>query len=284
MNDKKVYYFPDSFINGNLAASAGATIVETSYVKRNIEDFKNSVFLVRGITKNKYCLALKSVGADYFYIDTGYFGNFNTYYGVGEIRKKFFHRAAFNQMQMHDLVKRNNSRYLKTLEYIKLDFGLREDDFLKPWKTSGNKIMLCPPSEKVAAVTGIDVSKWISNVSEEIKKYSDREIIIRTKPKSRSERVGTNTIQDALDQDIYMVVTYNSIAATESIIHGVPALTLGPNAASKVSLNKIKNINNPIYPNRQLWLNNLAYGQFHITEYRDGTAWKYLKEYINQNE
>lgn len=280
MKSDKVYYFPDGFIHGNLAPSVNATLVETSYVKRNIDEFANTVFLVRGITKHKYCKALQSVGAKFFYIDTGYFGNFNSYYGVGEIRKKFFHRVAFNQMQMHDLTKRNNLRYLKTLDFIKSDYNLEEKDFLKPWKKDGSKILLCPPSDKVASVLGIENEEWIQRISQEIRKYSNREIVIRTKPKSRAERTGRNTIQSALDDDIFLLVTYNSIAATEAIIHGIPALTLGPNAASKVSLNKIRHLEQPIYPDRQLWLNNLTYGQFHITEFRNGIVWNHLQEYL----
>ena len=68
----------------------------------------------------------------------------------------------------------------------------------------------------------------------------------------------------------------------EAVIHGIPALTLGLNAATPVSINKIKNIEYPIYPDRQLWLNNLAYGQFHVEEFQNGVVWEHINNIIEQ--
>jgi hypothetical protein len=279
-NKRKIFYFDDEFIKETLAKSAKATLVETSHFRKNPIDFSNSIFFIRGVTNNKYCVEIIKNNSIFFYIDTGYFGNINSYYGIGEIRKKYFHRVVLNKMQLNTLTHKDDKRYLKILEFIKKDYGVSEKDFLKPWKVNGSKILICPPSDKVASVFGIKNDKWITDTVEEIKKYSDREIIIRTKPQSRSERVGSNPIQSVLDDNIFILVTYNSIAATEAIIHGIPAITLGPNAASNVSINNIKDIEQPIYPDRQLWLNNLAYGQFHVSELKDGTAWEYLQEQL----
>ncbi len=279
MKKNKILYFHDDFIAQNLAPSCSAIKVETKDYKNNPKDYAGFTFLIRGITNNKYCRLMKENGSNYFYIDTGYFGNFNTYYKLSEnTGKKFFHRVAFNQMQFNQLEDFKSNRYKAILRFIKRDFDLEDKDFILPWKTKGKKILICPPSEKVGSVFGIEIDNWIETVCKEIKLFSNREIVIRKKPQSRAERVKWNTMQDALDDDIFILVTYNSIAATEAILHGIPAVTLGLNAATPVSLNELKDLESPIYPDRQMWLNNLSYGQFHLEELRNGTAWDCLKK------
>ena len=280
MKKNNFFYLPDRFIKKHLADSLGAIEVDTLYLRKNFEEFQNSTFFIRGVTNHKYCKKLLEYNANFFYIDTGYFGNFNDYYKTDfNLRKKVFHRISFNKMQIDSLKKVGDERYLKTLELIKKDYSLSKDDFIKPWKKNGSNIIICPPSSKVGSVFGINIDQWIENVIIEIKKYSDRKIVIRKKPESRSERFKWNTIQAALDDDVFILVTYNSIAATEAILHGIPALTLGPNAATPISISKIENIESPIYPDRQLWLNNLCFNQFHIQEFKDGIVWDILKKY-----
>lgn len=282
MKKGRIFYFPDELIEKSLSPTCGAKLVQTDYFRENKEKFRNCIFFARGITNNKYCKQIKELNSIFFYIDTGYFGNINEYHNKNSSFKKAFHRIVLNQMQMGEIKKRDDSRYQEVLKYIEMDFHTKESAFYKPWKKTGKKIIICPPSEKVGSVFGIKIDQWIEQTVSEIKNYSDRKIIIRKKPEFRYERV-VNPIQTALDDDIFILVTYNSIAATEAIIHGIPAITLGANAATSVSLNSLKDIENPIYPDRQLWLNNLSYEQFHINEIRDGTAWKYIKQNIPKN-
>jgi len=113
-----------------------------------------------------------------------------------------------------------------------------------------------------------------------IKKYTDRPIEIRDRVKSRQDRVITNTLKEALDDDVHALVTFNSNAATEAILYGYPAFTLSPTHAAKpVSLQDLSMIETPAYPDEGLvraWASHLAYGQFHISELKDGTAWRSL--------
>ena len=58
---------------------------------------------------------------------------------------------------------------------------------------------------------GENLDAWIDSASKELKNYNHREIIIRRK--LPTDRISTNTIQDALADDVHCLVTYNSIAA-----------------------------------------------------------------------
>ena len=118
---------------------------------------------------------------------------------------------------------------------------------------NGDNILIIPPSAKVLRCltinghTDFKQDEYINYVSKEIRKYTDRKIIVRQKP-NRDERTkkGKN-LQDQLKNDkIHCLVAFNSIAAFEAIQGGYPAITLGPNAASFLSEKEIKNIENLI--------------------------------------
>jgi len=190
-----------------------------------IENLKAPVVL-RGITKRKQMAACREQERDFYYIDTGYFGNG---------RKKNFHRITKNAMQnIGPVLKRPADRFEAT--------GVSLTKF-----RGGSKILICPPSAKVMVYYNLDLDKWMEETIATIKKYSDREIVIRLK-KPRSERVHNDTMQSALSKDIHCMVTFNSIAATESLLLGKPAFTLGPNAAQSLCLSDLSKIERPYIP------------------------------------
>ena len=69
------------------------------------------------------------------------------------------------------------------------------------------------------------------------------------------------------------------MAAVESVMNGVPAITLGPNAANHVTSRKLSEVNDLYFPTEQermAWLKHLSYSQFTHREMIDGTAMKIL--------
>ena len=102
---------------------------------------------------------------------------------------------------------------------------------------------------------------------------------------TRQNRVGSD-LESALDNNVFALVTFNSIAATESIIAGIPAFVLAPcNAALPVANVRLSDIDSPWYPDKDLvhaWACHLAYSQFHNNELRDGTAKRILDETPNE--
>lgn len=214
--------------------------------------------VLRGITKRKEMAACKAAGRDFFYIDTGYFGNG---------KKKIYHRITKNDVQnFGPIIERPGDRLAAT--------GIN----LRKVRRDGSKILLAPPSQKLLNLYNINLETWMEQTISEIKKHTDREIVIRLK-QSRSTRVNDDTMEMALSNDIYCLITYSSIAAGEAILLGKPAITLGPNAAAALcsqTIAEIEDIKVPCVQEVDSWARHIAYCQFTEAEMRNGTAWRIL--------
>lgn len=216
--------------------------------------------VLRGVVRRKEMAACRAAGRDFYYIDTGYFGNG---------RKKTYHRITRNNVQnLGPIIDRPGDRLAAT--------GVQFRKF-----KGGTNILLAPPSQKLLNLYDIVLEDWLEDVQTEIKKYTDRPIILRTK-QGRSARVTTDTMEMALGQDVHCLVTYSSIAAGEALLLGKPAVTLGPNAASALcsqTLAEIENLHIPTLDQIDAWARHIAYCQFTEAEMRDGTAWRILNEH-----
>ena len=201
--------------------------------------------------------ACRAAGRDFYYIDTGYFGNG---------KKKTFHRITKNDVQWFGgIVDRPRDRFDLT--------GVRLKKMRK-----GRNILIAPPSQKLLNNYDIILEDWLENVQAEIRAHTDRPIVIRTK-QGRSTRVNDDTMEMALDRDVHCLVTFSSIAAGEALLHGKPAITLGPNAAAPLcsqSISAIENLKIPTLDEVEAWARHLAYCQFTEVEMRNGTAWRIL--------
>jgi hypothetical protein len=183
---------------------------------------------------------------------------------------KHWHRVVKNDLQHGEIIPRPGDRFER------LHIPIRK------WKKDGSKILIAKPDEKPCIFYGIDLDEWVNDTIETIKKYTDRPIEVRERAKERIARVEHNTLKDALDRDVFALVTFNSVAATEAVLHGIPSFTLAPsNAASPVCLQDLSKIETPYYPDKDkvyAWASHLAYGQYHIDELKNGDAWRLLNE------
>jgi lipopolysaccharide biosynthesis glycosyltransferase len=222
---------------------------------------KSVPIVLRSIAKRKVMKKCRDAGRDYYYVDTGYFGN---------DKRKHFHRVTKNAMQWLGDLDPNcaEDRFLRTQTSIK-------------GHTSGNDILICPPSEKAMKYWSMDVDTWIEETIAGIKERTDRNIVIRKKG-TRTERTTVDTMEMALSRNVHCMVTFNSIAALESLIHGKPVFVLGPsgtNAAEPLANTDLDKIDDPWMPSFDQVRNlccNLAYHQFTVAEFRNGTAWAML--------
>lgn len=221
----------------------------------------------RGLTKKRIVDLCKEQQRDFYYIDTGYLGNLN--------KRKDYHRVVKNNVQHFTPIDLPGDRFENLIR------NTRTPIYSNRWR-DGSKILVVTPSGKPCKWYGITRENWLSTTISKLKEHSDREIIIRDKP-MRRERVGEKSIYNQfIDDDIYAVVTYNSIAATEAVAFGIPAFANAPNAAQSVCLEDFSMIESPYLPDREQvlkWLYWLSYCQYHIREFADGTAYKIVQDH-----
>jgi len=217
---------------------------------------------IRGIAKRKQIHSCWEKGRDFYYIDTGYFGNG---------KRKIYHRITKNHLQnIYPTVHRPRDRLAAT--------GWQPTKFRR-----GRNVLLCPPSAKVMKFFDLDLDQWMEETLTTLKSYTDRPIITRLK-QSRSVRQNDDTLAMALSNDVHCLVTFNSIAATEALLLGKPAITLGPNAAQNLCKQSLSEIETPYVPTLdevEEWAAHLAYSQFTEEEMRSGYAWAILNETSN---
>lgn len=231
-------------------------------------DESTDPIVLRGILKKKIIKRCWKDNRTFYYMDTGYFGNeISTKNPHGW---KYWHRIVKNNLQHDEIISRPSDRW----ESFKIP--------IRDWKKNGRKILIAKPDEKPMKFYNIDPDIWINDVVTQLKKFTDRPIEIRERAKNRIDRVAHNTLKEALDDDVFALVTFNSNAATESILYGIPVFTLAPsNAASPVGCKDLSQIENPYYPDKDkvyAWACHLAYGQFHTGEFTSGQAQKMLIE------
>jgi hypothetical protein len=115
-------------------------------------------------------------------------------------------------------------------------------------------------------------------VTAEIRKFTDREIRVRNKPRPGNEFWNTD-IKDQL-KDCHCLVTNMSLSAIDAVMNKVPVICSKTNVVAPIASHGIKFIDKPFKPGRKTmedWLKYVAENQFTIEEMANGTAYKTLK-------
>lgn len=134
-----------------------------------------------------------------------------------------------------------------------------------PWR-KGSHIVIAAPTRTYARFHRCE--SWIADTIDALARVTDRQLIIRDKESKRP-------LQADLD-GAHALVTHGSIAAVESVILGCPVFVHPDSAAALVGQTDLTKIEKPVYPDRQPWLNALAYSQFSEPELVDGTLWRMM--------
>tara|TARA_B100001778_G_scaffold153755_1_gene126274 strand:+ start:8425 stop:9297 length:873 start_codon:yes stop_codon:yes gene_type:complete len=172
---------------------------------------------------------------------------------------------------------------------------------LKPWKDTGNKIIILGQhhtSEQWAGMPSMD--KWFENQIQEIRKHTDKVIEIRPHPRNP---IGLNvkkysnvsikypimdkaTIDDTdfkkTLNDAWAVVNYSSNPAMEAVINGVPVFVSEDSLCHEVGNTSFENINNPTKPDRQNWAYKLSYTEWFANEIAEGKPWRRIKKRLEE--
>lgn len=232
----------------------------------------NKPLVVRGVIKKDHVNECVKNNRDFYYIDTGYLGNFPS---VGNPNgKKIWHRVVKNENQHSTIRDVPSDRWQRLVA---------QDPNLKwsGWKDYNKKILLVMPNPKACKYYDVNYDEWVENTQKEIAKHTSLPIEVRTKG-SRVYRNREYSIYDAFDSGVAVTVAFNSIAAMESIAYGIPAIVSVPCAASPLASSDLSTINNPFKPevaDIEKQCHNLAYGQFTLHEIESGIAYNITEKY-----
>lgn len=233
--------------------------------KKNLKDY----IFISGIDHfylfNNYLekISKKISNIKYLYRDTGYFSN------IEILVKKKYHRIVINnrlEYNFEDLY--TNERFKK--------YNLK----IKDWRIShkNNLIVLATPSIKTLEfIYNKTEEEWIRDTTNEIKKYSNREIVVQKKRGKRANRF------DLFKKNMincHCVVTENCLIAFEALYYGLPVISLDNRQISNSNFG-IKNIELlNLDLNRSKIFNKLAYFNYSLDEIKNGIALQNIKHLL----
>jgi hypothetical protein len=248
---------------------------KTDWIDFNLQqwmyEYKNPI-VVFGILRGTeellwYC---KEYKIDFYYIDHAYF--FKTkhknhmFFGdrIYRITKNLENlNYLTNEKFIHsDKERARNNKRIGSLNILSHEQRI----------SKGHEILLCPPSEFVCRYYKLSSpEEWTKNKIEEIKKYTDRPIIVRNKKN-----------ETPLETDLsktHCIVTYQSTVAIEAIIKGIPSICDEVSPCLPVSETNISKIEKPFVPDEELlhnWIHSLLNNQFSMKEIRNGKAFEMI--------
>ena len=252
----------DEYINSFAIGSGGRIINSDDF---NYDDSEDPIVL-RGILKHKIMKRCWFEGRDFYFMDTGYMGNQRG--PLNPMGWKFWHRIVKNDLQHDQVIHRPPDRFKKLAIPV------------HRWKKGGRKILIAKPDEKPMKFYNLELEQWLEETIATIKKYTDRPIKIREKPR----KFGTSgpAVADVpLEQDLqnaWACVTSCSISAVSAALEGVPVFSDPKSFAWPMASASLSEIEDPLYIDPTQWLYSLAYQQFTPQEFANGTAIRVLKE------
>jgi hypothetical protein len=145
----------------------------------------------------------------------------------------------------------------------------------------GETVILCGQVPWDASVDMHDHVKWLKQTASQLQKITDREIIFRPHPQAPLPALpGCELSMRPMGEDLknaHCVVTWNSNSAVEAAIAGKPVFAFDEGSmASGIANKSLLDIDDPKYPDRKQWANNLAYCQWNLDEISSGEAWRHL--------
>jgi len=179
------------------------------------------------------------------------------------------------------------SRWMKIKQDINFD--------LQPWRSNGNHILICLQRNGGWSMGGLDVMKWCNQIIFDLKKYSDRLIIVRAHPGDKKVRqylklshpnVTISNKENILDDlsNAWATITYNSSPGVASAIEGVPVFVTDSNPRHSQALGvcnlDLSMIETPNMPDRQKWIEKISMCHFNFKDLRSGLAWNIIKDYL----
>ena len=221
-------------------------------------------FLLTEITNR--CKRYLAVGSPIFKLGTG-------------LSRRYWSKIGLNGYDANANFNNLNSpsdRWEKMVDQFEFD--------VLPWRKSGTHIAVLVDIPYSHLTSGTKIYKWARETVNEIRTHTDRPIKIWLDPEWSLDRhfeknfkplenveICTN---DLIFDDCWASVSYRSYKAADSLIHGVPNISLG--TGNFFFDGKLENIENIELPDRDQWFHNIAYTQWNIEEIKNKEFMEHL--------
>ena len=168
---------------------------------------------------------------------------------------------------------------------------------LKPWRTTGEFILVCGQHDRSLQWQNQPLMKdWFLQVYNDIRKHTDRPIIFRPHPRCRLPNIeqglkhvyrkepkhikGTYDDFDLDFDNIWATVNWSSNPGIHSILNGVPAFVSTSSLAYDTAndIDFLHDIESPLMPDRQQWVNDYAWTEYTVDEISKGIPLNRLTE------
>jgi len=173
-----------------------------------------------------------------------------------------------------------------------------------PWKHTGEYILLCMQKVGDASMRGQDVFEWTEHTVNEIRKHSQRKIVIRPHPLYRK-----SSLHNALKEKVLMIsdvhwqeadvtkpdfipiedqlkkawctITYTSGTGIDAVLNGVPNIACDSGSmVYDVSSKNISEVENPYRGSKKDWANKISHCQWSVAEFESGECWEHVRKSV----
>jgi hypothetical protein len=165
--------------------------------------------------------------------------------------------------------------------------------FLRPVATKRrNEILIATQHSRSLQWEGqLSMEQWIRDTINQIKKYSNRRIVVRPHPRSQIRekfvdavielpRKVVNSYDDFdINYNYHCVINHNSGPAVQAAIHGTPTICDSSSLAFPVS-EKWENLENPQLPDREEWFLKLTHTEWTTDEISQGLPLRRLELHL----
>lgn len=186
-----------------------------------------------------------------------------------------------------------NDRYTdENWNNIRRDYNMD----LKPWRTTGNHILICLQRPMGWSMRGINLMAWVEETIAKIRQYSDRPIVLRWHPGDwKNFPTGADLSKFGLTispqerhitEDLkhcWALVCHNSTPSAVATIEGIPAfITDHPNycQAGEMVNTDFSQLENSYMHNRETWIRKLAQCHWSFEDLRSGRCWAHMREWV----
>ena len=175
-------------------------------------------------------------------------------------------------------------RICKNSIHVRYIPGCKKDRFekfnikLKAPDLKGEHVLVCPSSQSINGY--LDRPNWTEETVAQIKRYTDRPIKVREKPRGNGTS-GPAVAKIPIEEDLknaWCCVTSCSISAIEAVCNGKPVFCDEKSFATQIGNTNLSDIENPMFVSPEDWLYSLAYQQFTPEEYANGVAIEILMD------